>query len=168
MCAVHPNRRVVNNSTHSHNSENKTAKTRIRLKQRTGWGGAGNELCVLCSWYISPFVLRGDYLVCSTGNLKSSLERVFKDAAVVAACPLSLLTAIGWPHKATKKEPHRGNNKLNLQSQYGYEVVFTHSIKNTQCPIQVKDKILKDIMSLWDFLAAVLVLLFLLQTAPNH
>lgn len=82
-------KRAVNNSTHSHTTENKTEKARIGLNQQAGRGGAGNELCVLCSWYISPFVLRGDYLVCSPGNLKSSLGRVFKDAALVAACPLS-------------------------------------------------------------------------------
>ena len=69
---------VVNNNTYSHNSENKTAKTRIRLKSWAGRGGAGSDLCVLCSWYISPFVLRGDYLVCSAGKLKSSLGRVLK------------------------------------------------------------------------------------------
>lgn len=34
-----------------------------------------------CAYFavgISPFVLRSDYLVCSAGNLKSSLERVLK------------------------------------------------------------------------------------------
>lgn len=71
-----------------------------------------------CAYFavgISPFVLRSDYLVCSAGNLKSSLERVFKDAAVVAACPLSSLTSMGQPHKAAK-QPHRGANQINTSN----------------------------------------------------
>lgn len=61
-------------------------------------------------------MLRGDYLVCSTGNLKSSLERVFKDTAVVAACPLSPLTGTGRPSKAAKKNHTGAKHQINTSN----------------------------------------------------
>lgn len=67
-------------------------------------------------------MLRGDYLVCSAGNLKSSLERVFKDAAVVAAGPLSPLTNAGRPHTAARKN-HIEVQHAKLTTQHDYRAL---------------------------------------------